>query len=60
MEKWNDEVDKRKEIAKNNNIKANATNLERQNANPLTKDNLDNKKNFDMGNAKTISDNKVE
>lgn len=60
MEKWNDEVDKRKEIAKNNNIKANATNIERQNAKPLTKDNMDNKKNFDMGNAKTISDNKVE
>lgn len=60
MEKWNDEVDKRKEKVKNNNIKANETNLERQNAEPLTKDNMDNKKNFDKGNANTLSENKVE
>ena len=60
MLKWNEEVDKRKEKVKNENIKANETNLERQNAKPLTKDNMDNKKNFDLGNAKTISENKVE
>ena len=60
MEKWNEEVDKRKEKVKNENIKANQTNLERQQAKPLTKDNMDNKKNFDLGNANTISENKVE
>ena len=60
MDKWNDEVDKRKEKVKNENIKANETNLSRQNAKPLTKDNMDNKKNFDLGNANTLSENKVE
>ena len=60
MTKWNEEVDKRKEKVKNENIKANDTNLSRQNAEPLTKDNMDNKKNFDLGNANTISENKVE
>ena len=60
MVKWNEEVDKRKEKVKNENIKANETNLERQNAKPLTKDNMDNKKNFDLGNAKTLSEDKVE
>ena len=60
MIKWNEEVDKRKENNKNNNIKANETNLQRQNEKPLTKDNMDNKQNFDRGNANTISENKVE
>ena len=60
MEKWNDEVDKRKEKVKNENIKANETNLSRQNSEPLTKAQMDNKKNFDKGNADTLSENKVE
>lgn len=60
MNKWNEEVDKRKEKIKNENIKANETNLERQNSKPLTKGQMDNKKNFDIGNANTISENKVE
>ena len=60
MNKWNEEVDKRKEKVKNENIKANETNIERQNETPLTKDQMDNKNNFNLGNAKTLSDNKVE
>ena len=60
MTKWNEEVDKRKEKVKNENIKENETNLERQNAEPLSKKQMDNKKNFDLGNAKTLSEEKVE
>jgi SPP1 family phage portal protein len=60
MNKWNEEVDKSKEKVKNENIKANETNLERQNATPLTKDAMDNKQNFNRGNAQTLSENKVE
>lgn len=60
MDKWNEKVDKMKKDTENNNIKANETNLERQNSIPLTKDQMDNKKNFDLGNANTLSDNKVE
>ena len=59
MDKWNEKVDIRKKANQNNNSSGlNATNLERQNANPLTKEQMDNKKNFDMGNANTLSDNK--
>jgi len=60
MTKWNEEVDKRKETVKNENIKANDTNISRQNATPLTKDAMDNKQNFNRGNAQTLSENKVE
>lgn len=60
MKKWNEEVDKDKEKLNNKNIKANETNLERQNQKPLTKDEMDNKSNFDKGNANTLSENKVE
>lgn len=60
MEKWNEYVDNRKEKVKNENIKANETNLARQDAKPLTKDEMDNKVNFDRGNAKKLSENKVE
>ena len=57
MKKWNKEVDKRKALNNNNNKDGvNQTNLERQNKEPLTKDNMDNKSNFDEGNAKTKSD----
>lgn len=56
MDKWNEEVDKRKSLQQNNEKGLNANNLEKQNAKPLTKDNMDNKRNFDRGNADTISD----
>ena len=60
MNKWNEEVDKRKMVIQNNNKDngVNETNLERQNATPFTKDQMDNKTNFDRGNANTISDKK--
>ena len=56
MKRWNKEVDKRKSLQQNNKEGTNQTNLERQNEKPLTKDNMDNKRNFDRGNADTISD----
>lgn len=55
MKKWNEEVDKRKLLNQNNNGN-NATNVERQNSNPLTKDQMDNRGNFNRGNADTITD----
>ena len=55
MNKWNELVDKRKLLNQNNNGN-NATNLERQNATPLTKDNMDNRDNFNRGNADKITD----
>ena len=55
MKKWNEEVDKRKILNQNNNGN-NATNVERQNSNPLTKDQMDNRGNFNRGNADTITD----
>ena len=60
MDKWNEKVDNAKRLNDNKNVDngTNETNIERQNANPLTKDQMDNKKNFDMGNAKTLSENK--
>lgn len=57
---WNEYVDKRKETIKNNNIKANTTNLERQNSEPQTSDKFDNKKNAIKGISQDISENKVE
>ena len=57
---YNEYVDKRKEKTKNNNIKANATNLERQNSEPQTSDKFDNKKNAIKGISQDISENKVE
>ena len=61
MDKWNEKVDSRKERLNNkdNNGGVNDTNIERQNQKPLTKDNMDNKQNFDRGNAKTLSEEKV-
>jgi SPP1 family phage portal protein len=56
MNKWNKQVDKRKSLQQNNEKGLNPTNLERQNKEPLTKDNMDNKSNFNEGNAKTLSD----
>ena len=56
MDKWNEQVDKRKSLQQNNEKGLNANNLEKQNEKPLTKDNMDNKRNFDRGNADTLSD----
>ena len=57
---YNEYVDKRKEKSKNNNIKANTTNLERQNSEPQTSEKFDNKKNAIKGVSQDISENKVE
>lgn len=56
MKKWNESVDLRKKDLENNNSGVNATNLERQNQEPLTKEKMDNKQNFDRGNANTMSE----
>ena len=62
MEEYNHYVDIRKEKLnnKNSNVKANETNLQRQNANPQTKDQEDNMVNATKWQAQNISDNKVE
>ena len=57
---WNEYVDKRKENNKNENIKANETNLERQNREPQTADNQDNFVNATLGEGQKVSENKVE
>ena len=57
---YNEYVDSRKENQENKNKGTNQTNLERQNANPQTSEQMDNKKNFIRGVAQNISDNKVE
>lgn len=58
--KHNEYIDKRKQETKNI-IKqgTNETNLQRQNSEPLTKAKMDNKSNFDRGNANTLSEEKV-
>lgn len=60
VKEWNEYVDKRKENNKNENIKANETNLQRQNQEPQTTDNQDNLDNATIGESGKISDNKVE
>ena len=60
MYEYNEYVDKRKENTKNDNIKANQTNLDRQNKEPQTKDNQDNMVNATLGESSKISENKVE
>ena len=57
---WNEYVDKRKENVKNENIKANDTNLKRQNQKPQTTDQEDNLDNATIGQGGKISENKVE
>ena len=57
---WNEYVDKRKENNKNNNIKANETNLQRQNSKPQNTDSQDNLVNATLGESNNISENKVE
>ena len=60
VKEWNEYVDKRKENTKNNNIKANETNLQRQNSEPQTNAKFDNKANAIKGISQDISENKVE
>ena len=60
VKEWNEYVDKRKENNKNNNIKANETNLQRQNSEPQTNAKFDNKANAIKGISQDISENKVE
>lgn len=63
MKQYNEYVDKRKKEKENiskQEIVANETNLQRQNATPLTTAQMDNKSNFNKGNANTISEEKVE
>ena len=58
VEEYNEYVDNRKENKENKGV--NETNLQRQNANPQTKEQMDNLKNFVKGKSQDISDNKVE
>ena len=60
VKEWNEYVDKRKENNKNENIKANDTNLQRQNREPQTTDNQDNLDNATLGESGKVSENKVE
>lgn len=60
IEEWNEKVDKRKQIVKNNNDNGvNETNIERQNQNPMSIDQIANKRNGAKGQANKISDNNV-
>lgn len=60
VKEWNEYIDKRKENNKNDNIKANQTNLERQNEKPQTSDSQDNIVNATLGESGKVSENKVE
>ena len=57
---WNEYVDKRKKVNENNNIGLNKNNLDKQNANPQVKKQMDNKENFIQGKSQDLSDNKVD
>ena len=60
VKEWNEYVDKRKEKTKNENIKANDVNLQRQNQKPQTTDQEDNFVNATLGQSGKVSENKVE
>ena len=60
MKIYNEYVDKRKQNTNNNNVKANETNLQRQNEQPRTLKQKDNLENATLGESQDISDNKVE
>ena len=60
MVEHNEYVDKRKILTQNKNNGVNETNLERQNKEPKTKDQLDNIVNANRGDSQDISENKVE
>ena len=57
---WNEYIDNRKENKENDNIKANANNLEKQNAEPQTTNQEDNLVNATLGQSSDVSENKVE
>lgn len=57
---WNEYVDKRKQNTKNDNIKANDNNLQKQNQEPQTLDQEDNITNATIGQSQKVSENKVE
>ena len=62
MKEYNNYVDMRKEKTNNkiSNGGANQTNIDRQNGEPLTKEQQDNFKNFVNGKSQDISDNKAD
>lgn len=60
VKEWNEYVDRRKENGKNDNIKANDTNVTRQNAKPQDIDQEDNMTNATIGQSGKVSVNKVE
>lgn len=61
VKEYNEYVDKRKKENENKNIGNNPTNLARQNANPQSKEQMDNKENFVKGKSQDLTDdNKVE
>ena len=60
MKEFNEYVDLRKKVNDNKNNGLNETNLERQNKDPKTKDQLDNIVNANKGASQDLSDNKVE
>ena len=60
VKEWNEYVDKRKNDIENKNKGNNATNIERQNSKPQTKEQMDNKENFIQGVSQNVSDNKAE
>lgn len=60
VKEYNEYVDKRKQNNNNQNIKANETNLERQNREPQDTDNQDNLVNATLGESEKVSENKVE
>ena len=60
VKEWNEYVDKRKENTKNDNIKANDNNIQKQNQEPQTSDQEDNIVNATIGQSAKVSENKVE
>ena len=56
MEKWNEDIDKRKELNNNKNNGINQTNIDRHNeTNPTGKDKMDNVSNFAKGGAGVLN-----
>lgn len=60
VKEWNKYLDTRKENLKNDNIKANENNLQKQNQEPQTIDQEDNLDNATLGQGSKVSENKVE
>ena len=53
---WNEYIDKLEKLKNNSNSGNNQTNLERQNANPQTREQMDNKNNFIEGVSKKLTE----